>query len=135
MAMRMWDALPPYFDSKRKLVGAIFKLIPPAARAPVLLDCFPGCGAVSLFAKARRYRVLSNDLAERSHIVGKALIENKRTRLDDVDLRRLYKAATDGVAGFVVTAIFTLEVFLSHQAVAIDGMIGCSAGRWLGVVD
>lgn len=121
MAMRMWDALPPYFGGKRKLVGAIFKLVPPAGQAPRLLDCFLGGGAVSLYAKARGYQVACNDLAERSHIIGRALIENTRVRLTETDVLRLYRAATAGAAGFA-TAHFSPQVFLSHQAAAIDGM-------------
>lgn len=121
MAMKMWDALPPYFGGKRKLVGHIFKHIPPASQAPVLMDCFHGGGSVGLYAKARGYRVLVNDLAERSVIIGKALVENNRATLTETDVQRLYRAATAGVEGFA-TAHFSPEVFLSNQAAAIDGM-------------
>ena len=62
----------------------------PAAEAPVFIDAFLGGGPVSLYAKARGYRVLANDIAESSHIVGKALIENDRTRLSKEDLLRLF---------------------------------------------
>lgn len=90
MTMAMFDALPAYFGGKRRLVTRIFKHLPPPAQAPVLADAFLGGGAVSLFAKARGYRVLCNDIAERSVIVGKALIENDSVRLCDADLVRLF---------------------------------------------
>jgi hypothetical protein len=86
----MFQALPPYFGGKRRLVGAIFKHVPPPTEAPVFIDAFLGGGSVSLYAKARGYRVLANDIAERSHIVGKALIENDRTTLSKEDLLRLF---------------------------------------------
>ncbi len=89
----MWtrlQALPPYPGGKRKLLGAIFKHLPPPAQAPVFVDAFLGGGAVSLFARARGYRVLCNDLALRSHIVGKALIENDRVRLSREEIARLF---------------------------------------------
>jgi len=75
----MWSklkALPPYFGGKRRLLGRIFKHIPKPSEAPVLVDAFMGGGSVALFGKARGYRVIANDIALRSHIVGKALIEN-----------------------------------------------------------
>jgi hypothetical protein len=82
-------ALPAYLGGKRRLLGAIFRGLPPPAEAPVLVDPFLGGGSVSLYAKARGYRVVCNDLAERSAIVGKALIENDRVRLQHDDLVRL----------------------------------------------
>ena len=90
MTMRLYDALPPYFGGKRRLVGRIFKHLPPPAQAPVLADAFVGGGSVSLYAKARGYQVLCNDLAERSVIVGKALIENSTVGLSDLDIVRLF---------------------------------------------
>jgi 16S rRNA G966 N2-methylase RsmD len=89
----MWSrlkALPPYLGGKRKLLGQIFKHLPPPHAAPVFIDAFLGGGSVSLMAKARGYRVVSNDIALRSFIVGKALIANSRVRLEHSDLVRLF---------------------------------------------
>ncbi len=80
----MWTrlkALPPYFGGKRRLLGRIFKQMPKPEEAPVLVDAFLGGGSVSLFGKARGYRVIANDIAYRSSIVGKALIENDHVTL------------------------------------------------------
>jgi adenine-specific DNA methylase len=81
----MWSklrALPPYFGGKRRPLGRIFKHLPKPPEAPVLVDALMGGGSVSLFGKARGYRVVANDIAFRSHIVGKALIENDHARQD-----------------------------------------------------
>jgi len=89
----MWSrlkALPPYFGGKRRLLGRIFKHVPKPGEAPFFVDAFLGGGSVSLFAKGRGYRVVSNDIALRSHIVGKALIENNHVRLAREDLTRLF---------------------------------------------
>jgi len=90
MAWSRLRALPLYRGGKRRLLGHIFKWIPPPSEAPVLVDAFMGGGSVSLFGKARGYRVLANDIAFRSHIVGQALIANDRVRLDELDIDRLF---------------------------------------------
>jgi adenine-specific DNA methylase len=90
----MWNrlaALPPYFGGKRKLLRQIFKHLPPPVEAPVFVDAFLGGGSVSLFAKARGYRVLCNDVALRSFVVGKALIENDHVTLGQGDVTRLFQ--------------------------------------------
>ena len=87
--MKMFTALPAYFGGKRRLLGQIFKDLPRPDRAPVFVDAFLGGGSVSLYAKARGYRVICNDVAERSHIIGKALIENDRAKLTRDDLVRV----------------------------------------------
>ena len=95
MPWRGYLALPPYFGGKRKLCPVIFREI--ARIHPTdtwhnlrLVDPFLGGGAVSLYAKARGLGVLCGDLAERSVIVGKALIENDATILTEADLLRLF---------------------------------------------
>lgn len=85
----MFRALPAYLGGKRRLLGPIFRPLPGPAEALVFVDPFAGGGAVSLYAKARGYRVVSNDVALRSHIVGKALVENDRVTLSSADLARL----------------------------------------------
>ncbi len=89
----MWGsfrALPPYFGGKRRLIGQIFKHLSGPKDARTFVDAFLGGGSVSLFAKARGYRVLCNDNALRSHIVGEALIENDRLTLCSTDVTRLF---------------------------------------------
>jgi adenine-specific DNA methylase len=99
----MWSklrALPPYFGGKRRLLGRIFKHIPKPEECPVLVDAFMGGGSVSLFGKARGYRVIANDIAFRSCVVGKALIENDHVTLTPEDVTRLFADDPDN-AGFI----------------------------------
>jgi len=94
----MWTplkALPPYLGGKRKLLGHIFKYLSKPSEAPTFVDAFLGGGSVSLMAKAKGYRVICNDIAWRSYIVGKALIENSHIKLDDFDITRLFLPAGD----------------------------------------
>lgn len=99
--LSMFGALPPYFGGKRRLLGAIFRHLPPPSESPVLADAFLGGGAVSLYAKARGYRVVANDIAERSCIVGRALIANDRVTLAPDDLLRLF-VPHEANAGYVL---------------------------------
>jgi hypothetical protein len=88
--MRMYEALPAYLGGKRRLVGRVMKYLPSPQQAPTFADAFLGGGSVSLYAKARGYAVRCNDIAERSVIVGRALVENDRVTLSEADLLRLF---------------------------------------------
>ncbi|WP_162991156.1 DNA adenine methylase [Biomaibacter acetigenes] len=115
--LRFFDALPAYYGDKRKLVKAIFKVAPPASQAPTFADAFLGGGAVSVMAKALGYRVLCNDIAQRSYIVGKALVENNRVKLTDEDINRLFlETENDGF----IRANFSPTVILSKHADFLD---------------
>jgi len=117
----MWSrlrALPPYLGGKRRLLGQIFKHLPPPTIAPVFIDAFLGGGSVSLMAKARGYRVISNDIALRSYIVGKALIENSRVKLENSDLVRLF--TEPGNATDFIKANFSPGVLTTTNAEFLD---------------
>lgn len=93
--MKMFNALLPYFGGKRKLCPVIFghiaKYFPREKwQGRVFVDAFLGSGAVSLYAKAQGFRVIANDIAKRSYIAGKAVIENSDTLLTDDDVYRLF---------------------------------------------
>ena len=88
--LQMFDALLPYFGGKRRLVPVIFHHI--ARYLPrsdwskaTFVDGFLGSGAVSLFAKAQGFKVICNDISERSFIAGKALIENNKRYVEYSD--------------------------------------------------
>ena len=116
---KFFDALPAYFGGKRKLVKAIFKLAPPANDAPVFFDAFLGGGSVSLYAKALGYQVISNDIADRSAIIGRALIENNRAKLHPTDIYRLFEFHENANDGFV-SKVFSPEVFMTRHAEFLD---------------
>jgi len=81
-----FQSLPSYFGGKRKLVKYIFK--PIKKKEGVFIDAFLGGGSVSLYAKAKGYKVIANDIAFRSLIIGKAIISNNSVKLESEDLAR-----------------------------------------------
>lgn len=83
-----FQALPSYFGGKRKLVKHIFK--PIKKTEGIFMDAFLGGGSVSLYAKAKGYKVIANDIAFRSLIIGKAIIGNNSVKLESEDLARLF---------------------------------------------
>lgn len=103
--LAIWRALPPYLGGKRRLCPVIFREIDrvlPRKLWPrlTLLDGFLGGGAVSLYAKALGFSVIATDVAERSVVVGEALIANSRVTLTKEDVLRV-AAPTDDPPGRV----------------------------------
>lgn len=88
---RGYESLPAYFGGKRKLARKILSY----AEGDVFIDAFMGGGSVALLAKAKGYKVICNDIAERSRIIGKAIIENKTTKLTDYDIYSLFKETSN----------------------------------------
>jgi len=121
MVLEMFRSLPSYNGGKRRLIPALFRDAPPPDESPVFVDPFLGGGSVSLYAKARGYRVLCNDVAERSAIVGKALIENDRVLLTYDDLTRLF-VPVDDEPGFAEKHLAP-DVFPLSHAVFLDTAI------------
>ena len=92
-----FQSLPSYFGGKRKLVKYIFK--PIKKKDGVFIDAFLGGGSVSLYAKAKGYKVIANDIAFRSLIIGKAIIANNSVKLVNEDLARLFVETKHSVFG------------------------------------
>lgn len=115
------DALPSYLGGKRRLLGHIARVLPLPGEAPVLLDGFLGGGSVSLWAKARGYRVIANDVAERSIIVGRAFVENDRVKLSREDVTRLFQEPA-AEPGFV-ERVYGGEVVPVRHARFLDGAL------------
>jgi len=85
------NSLLPYFGCKRNLSGVMFRQI--AEHIPreewngmTFVDAFLGSGAASLYAKAQGFRVVCNDIAERSYLAGMALINNNDRKITDEDI-------------------------------------------------
>lgn len=121
--LAMWRALPPYLGGKRRLCPLIFREIDrvvPRERWSELtfLDAFLGGGAVGLFAKAQGLDVVAADIAERSVVVGRALIENNGTTLSYEDVLRLVAPSAEPIGP--VQEKYTPEVFTASQARLID---------------
>lgn len=120
------NALPAYAGGKRRLLGPIFRPLPGPAEAPVFVDPFLGGGSVSLYAKARGYRVICNDVARRSHIIGQALIENDRVTLSH-ELLVAYLQPTKEVG--YAEAHLAPSVFPRRHAAVLDRLLRVAPGR------
>ncbi|MCK4414940.1 MAG: DNA adenine methylase, partial [Candidatus Eisenbacteria sp.] len=121
--LAIWGSLAPYLGGKRRLCPTIFREIDrivPRRHWPglVLLDGFLGGGAVSLFGKAQGLRIIATDIAERSVIVGQALIQNSRVILTREDVLRI-AAPSDAPPG-KVEETYTPDVFTIAQARVLD---------------
>lgn len=123
MRLRMFDALLPYFGGKRKLCPVVFKRISKYLprekwQGAVFVDSFLGSGAVSLYAKAQGFKVIANDIAERSFIAGKAIIENNETFFTDEDVYKLFLANSENK--HLIEKTFCPDVFTKRHSVFLD---------------
>lgn len=116
-----FQSLPSYFGGKRKLVKYIFK--PIKKTEGVFIDAFLGGGSVSLYAKAKGYKVIANDIAFRSLIIGKAIIANNSVKLESEDLARLFvKTKHDGF----IKKNYCPKVFTSKIADFLDNAVAAA---------
>ncbi|TET98123.1 MAG: hypothetical protein E3J29_03905 [Dehalococcoidia bacterium] len=93
-------ALPAYLGGKRQLCPVLFALLGEAIEhdrwhGMTFVDPFMGGGSVSLYAKAAGFRVLCNDLALRSAVVGRALIANSSVRLTQADVAAVLREPSE----------------------------------------
>lgn len=123
--MKIMNALPAYAGGKRRLLGQIFRPLPGPAEAPVFVDPFLGGGSVSLYAKARGFRVICNDVAQRSHIIGRALIENDHVTLSH-ELLVAYSQPTKEVG--YAEAHLAPSVFPRRHAAVLDRLLRVAPG-------
>jgi hypothetical protein len=83
--MREYSALMPFVGGCRETAPASFALLaegydPGRWKDSVFLDGFFGGGAIALTAKRAGFRVIANDLAERSAIAARAILANRPPR-------------------------------------------------------
>ncbi len=128
--LALWSALPPYLGGKRRLCPLIFREVDqilPRARwhGMTFLDGFMGGGSVSLFAKAQGFCVVATDIAERSIVIGEALISNSRVRLTHEDVLRI-AAPTDNPPGRIERD-YAPSTFTCAQARLLDRALALAA--------
>ena len=116
-------ACPAYFGGKPGMLAGIFRHLPEPQHCLTLVDAFTGGGSIALFAKARGYRVLTNDLATRAHLIGCAFIENTSLRLTSADTTRLHVShESDGP----IERLFAPEWFLPKHARWLDNALAAA---------
>ena len=121
--LAFFGALFPYLGGKRRLCPLIFREVDrllPRRLWPgrTFLDGFLGGGSVSLYAKALGFRVVTTDIAERSIVVGRALIENSRVKLTREDVIRLL--APNPEPAMRIEREMVPQVFTANVARLID---------------
>ena len=117
----LFDALIPMPGGKRQLVGWILRAILSFSPGPLkIADPFLGGGSVSLALKTRGHAVVCSDVAERSYLVGRALIENQHLTISPEDCTRLL--APRDADGFVETH-FVPKILTERHARAVDLML------------
>ena len=85
-----------YQGSKQKFVDWIWECIKDIPFHSVL-DAFGGTGSVSFRLKEEGKQVIYNDILPFNHIIGKALIENKDTYLNEIEVNYLFQKQKDVV--------------------------------------
>jgi adenine-specific DNA methylase len=121
--LAIWRALPPYLGGKRRLCPLIFREIDRVVPRRLwsgltFLDAFMGAGSVALYAKALGFKIVATDIAERSIVVGRALVENSRVTLTKEDVLRL-AAPHEGPPGRVEQS-YVPRSFTRDQARLLD---------------
>ena len=116
-------SLPGYFGGKRRLCPLIFgpfSSVLPERGWPGLrfVDPFLGGGSVSLYAKARGFHVVANDLALRSAVIGRALLANNTRRISASDVAQLLRPSACG--NHQAEERFVPSVFSRPHAQLID---------------
>lgn len=122
--LKMFDALLPYFGGKRRLAPWIFKVIreyllkDKHEEDPTFVDAFLGSAAMSLYVKSQGMKIIANDIAERSFITGKALIENNAHFFCDEELCRITATAQNN--NHFIDTTFAPDVFTKRHAEFLD---------------
>jgi site-specific DNA-adenine methylase len=131
MPWRGFEATIPYFGGKRKLCPRIFKEIarvyPREAWSKLgLVDPFLGGGAVSLYGKANGFAITCGDIAERSALIGEALIQNDSVMLGEDDLLRLFVSAEGN--RHVIERSYVPDCFTEATARFLDNAFAAADG-------
>lgn len=119
-------SLPPYLGGKRRLCPVIFREIDrvlPRTHWPGLtfLDAFQGGGSVSLHAKSLGFTVISTDIATRSIVIGRALVENTHVRITREDLARVLAVPLGETAPNAMRLV--PEVFTENVGATLDRLL------------
>lgn len=116
-------ALPAYLGGKRQLAPLITALIGEQRPRPAwgglrLHDAFAGGCAFALHAKAMGFDVTASDVASRSVVTARALVENSNVRLSTADVLDLFGDAPPDAPSMALD--FVGSTFTTPQARFID---------------
>lgn len=78
-----------FIGNKEKIAEWVCDHIPNDAKT--LFDAFSGGASVSYYAKMKGMKVFGNDILKVNYLISKALIENKKEKLDEKDIEIIFK--------------------------------------------
>ena len=113
---------PQYLGAKYRFRSWIAGFVPQAARTVV--EPFGGSQSMAYFFKQTGRRVHTNDFMSFSNAIGKALVENKADKLDDIDVRLLLSPNPDESRFNLMRTLFTDVFFKEEDAAFIDAVRG-----------
>ncbi len=119
---KIHDATIPFLGGKRKMADRITKEF----KGEVLLDVFSGGGSVSLKGKQLGMKVIANDIAYRSKIIGEALIKNYTDKITKDDVYSLFIPSENN--GFIEKN-FVPKVFIPQVAKNLDNFFANAKKR------
>lgn len=112
----------PFLGGKRKMAERIAEEF----KGDALLDIFMGGGSVSLKGKQKGMKVIANDIAYRSKIIGDALIKNQTEKIIDEDVYSLFLPSEND--GFIEKN-FVPKVFIPQVAKNLDNFFANAKKR------
>ncbi|MDR2410811.1 MAG: DNA adenine methylase [Bacteroidales bacterium] len=109
---------PQYLGAKHTHISWLNRFIP--QNISTALDAFSGSQSVSFLFKQMKFKTITNDFLLFNHQIGKALIENKSSKLTDEDLSILFQQSSDKNDFKLMENIFTDVFFERDEAQFID---------------
>jgi len=111
-----------YRGSKTRVIPLIFRALKNIEYHSVL-DCFGGTAAVSYFFKKLGKKVVYNDHLQFNYIVGRALIENSKTKITNKDLDRILQPKAYNEYSHVIEENFKDIYYLDKENQWLDCVI------------
>lgn len=109
---------PQYLGAKHSLLPWLNQFIPKSVKTAI--DAFAGSQSVAYLLKQRGCSVITNDFLNFNNQIGKALIENKTTKLDRKDLEILFHPAKKKNEFQLIENTFTGVFFEKDEAQFLD---------------
>ena len=110
-----------YSGSKRKFLDWIWENVR-GLKFNSVLDAFGGTGSVSLMFKRYGKRVYFNDILKFNQVIGKAIIENRSTVVEDTDIEKVLNFSLRNCPDFI-SSTFRGIFFLDHENEWLDRII------------
>ena len=104
-----------FIGNKEKISDWIFDNL--NFKANTFFDPFSGGCSVSFEAKRRGYHVITNDILRVNYMIGKALIENKNSRLNENDINVIFRGKA--MKGFMHKN-YANKAFYSNECMELD---------------